>query len=105
MRSLGMESEGRTSDVSPVIQVGVGAPGTKKVPINLLAEIFVILQSAELTPQFLPPKVQPQPQASLAGTITSTYARISVTITATDSASAGRARSSTTAATTTAARN
>jgi len=45
----------RTRNVSPIIQAGVEAPSTKKAPIHLLEETFVIAKSAGLMSQFLPP--------------------------------------------------
>lgn len=38
-----------------MIQAGLEDPSTKKAPIHLVEEAFVIAKSAELTSQLLPP--------------------------------------------------
>ena len=49
------ESRRLTRNVSPMIQAGVELPSSKNAPIHMLPEASVIIKSAELMLQLLPP--------------------------------------------------
>jgi len=47
--------------MSPIVQVGVG-PKMKKTPVHLLAEVFVVSKSTELTPSSSTENFNPSPR-------------------------------------------